>query len=96
MLIGAVVMVVNAILSLFGSAIAAILGLIPHLSPPAWLSSVGSSLAVVTGALSGSTAWLPWSFLELGIALSLAGVGLAVAVRGFRIVASFLTLGGGS
>jgi hypothetical protein len=89
-------MIVNAFLSVLGGVIAGVLGLMPHLAVPSWISGVGSSLSTVTGALSGSSAWVPWDILELGLAVTFAGIGISVAVRGIRIAASFATLGGGS
>jgi hypothetical protein len=89
-------MVIDAILNVLSGAIAGLLGLMPHLAVPSWISSVGDALSTVTSALGATSAWLPWDILELGIVVSLAGVGLSVAVRGIRIAASFLTLGGGS
>lgn len=89
-------MIISALMSLFGSVIAGILGLMPHLSPPAWFSDATGALGTVTGALSGTSSWLPWNYLTLGVAVALLGVGLGAAIRGIRIVASFLTLGGGS
>lgn len=89
-------MIVSFLLNLFGGVIAWLLGLLPHLSPPSWLDDAAGALSTVLSSLNGSSAWVPWSYLLLGVGLVLSSVAVAVAIRGFRIVASFLTLGGGS
>jgi hypothetical protein len=89
-------MIVNAILNLVGSLINGLFDIMPHLAVPSWISGISSNLATVTGALSGTSNWLPWDVLALGVALTLSGVGVGVAIKGIRIVASFLTAGGGS
>lgn len=81
---------------MLGSVISAILGLIPDFPVPDWLSSAGGFVGTVTSALSGSSAWLPWSTLILAVGLVMAAYAAAVVIRGVRIALSFLTLGGGS
>jgi hypothetical protein len=89
-------MVVNALLSMFADALSWLLSLMPHLSVPTWLTTAGTTLTGLLNGLSGTSGWLPWIPLEASIGLALAAVGISVAIRGVRIVASFLTLGGGS
>lgn len=88
-------MVTDAIIKAFAAIAAAVMGALPHFAVPSWLTQAGSLVATITGALTGTSAWLPWTALGLAVALVLASVGIAIAIRGVRIAASFLTLGGG-
>lgn len=89
-------MIIDAILGLLATVVSWILGLLPHLAVPSWLSGLSSQIATITAGLSGTTGWVPWSLLFLAVGLALAAALVSVAIRGFRIAASFLTLGGGS
>jgi hypothetical protein len=89
-------MVVKGFLNVLSGVLVWLLGLLPHLAVPSWLSSLGGSLATISSGLSGTTGWVPWGELFIAVALALSAIGISVAVRGFRIVASFLTLGGGA
>ncbi len=67
----------------------------PTFTVPDFLSSVQSGIASINGDISGMDAWIP---LSDAVAVTLAVVGVfaaALAIKVLRIVASFLTLGGG-
>jgi hypothetical protein len=68
----------------------------PHLAVPAFITTAGTAMTSLTSGLSGTTGWLPWTVVEAAIALALGALALSVVIRGIRIAASFLTLGGGS
>jgi hypothetical protein len=88
--------IVSGILSLVKAVLVGLLGALPHLAVPSWLTSIGSFVGTITSGLGGTAGWVPWGLLSLAVTLALAAVGLSVAIRGIRIAASFLTLGGGS
>lgn len=89
-------MVISGFLSVLGTVLTWVLGLLPHFGVPSWFSGLGSAVATVSGALSGTSSWVPWTAVMVGLGVIFAAVGVSVAIRGFRIVASFLTAGGGS
>lgn len=88
-------MITGFIVNLLATFVGWILSLLPDWSPPSWLTTLGGFAAQVASSLSGSSAFLPWNLLFIAIALVMGTYLVATAVRGFRIVASFLTFGGG-
>ncbi len=78
-------MIIDAILGLLATVVSWILGLLPHLAVPSWLSGLSSQIATITAGLSGTTGWVPWSLLFLAVGLALAAALVSVAIRGFRI-----------
>ena len=64
--------------------------------PPEWISSITTWLGQLMGSVSGLGAWLPW-----GIAITVAGVVLALwlagfVIKGLRWVLGLIpTMGGG-
>ena len=89
-------MIISLIIKLFVSVVQGLLSLLPHFDPPSWVSDVGTAAGTVAGALSGSSAWLPWNALFVAVGVVMACYVAAGGIRIFRIVASFVTLGGGS
>lgn len=69
---------------------------LPALPVPAWLSGGAANVASVLGTAGQLGYWVPFSVAAVVVssvvACLLAGLGIKVA----RIVASFLTVGGGS
>lgn len=93
-------MVTDAILNVVTSVVSWIVGLLPTLTFPSALTDTGTGSvhATMTGAVSSLwslDAFLPVSQLVAAAALVLAALLLSVTVRIVRIVASFITLGGG-
>lgn len=89
-------MVTEAVLGVLASIVAWIGSNLGVPSPPAFLTDLPGYVATAASYLASTGAWFPWS-LVLTIATAHAAVLLAaLAVKVFRIVASFLTLGGGS
>lgn len=88
-------MVVDLLLKVVQGMVAWTLGLLPHLAVPDWLTQGIATFDSLLSGLSGTQGWLPWTALSLAIGLALAAAAVTVAIRGFRIVLSFLTLGGG-
>ena len=89
-------MVTDAILNLFSTIIGSLLGALPTITVPGWLSSASGFASTIAGYGSGLGVWIP-----AGLIMTVAGALLLAWLAGFgvklaRIVASFLTLGGGS
>lgn len=94
-------MVTSAVLSVLSNVVTWVLGLIPHITLPTYLTATGAGSlnGTLTSAVSGLwsiDAFIPVTQLIAAAVLVLAALGLAVTVRVVRIVASFATLGGGS
>jgi hypothetical protein len=73
-----------------------VLASFPTVTVPGWLASAPGVTDALVDRLGGLGAWFPFSVLGavLGSAVLIAGV--ALTIRVVRIVASFLTLGGGA
>lgn len=89
-------MIIEGLVSVVVGIIGGIIGLLPDLTPPSWLTNQTGAVGTVMGWFTGLGAWVP-----LGLVMSVAGSVLACMVIGLviklvRIVASFLTAGGGS
>jgi uncharacterized membrane protein (UPF0136 family) len=79
----------------FLSLVGLVLGFFPSWAAPSWLSTVVSAAESMTVA-AADLAWLvPVRELGLALALVVASLGVALGIRVIRIVASFLTAGGG-
>lgn len=90
-------MVTKWILDVVTDFIAWVLGLFPSVDVPVWMTTtVPDALATLNGYLVAIDAWLPFAHAATALLLVLAALTAAVALKGVRIVASFLTAGGGS
>lgn len=89
-------MVTEALIGLVGWVVEQILGVLPTIPVPSWASSSSGALATVFQAAGAIGGWVPLGLLGtvLGalLAIHLAAFGIKIA----RIIASFLTAGGGS
>ena len=81
------------VLGAFVSAVAGLFSFIP--APPAWITDIPSYVSAVAVWFAGTSPWLPWSLLMTILALWSLTIVAAVTIRLVRIVASFLTAGGG-
>jgi hypothetical protein len=57
---------------------------------------VQQGIGTVLGYATGFGHWIPWNVVGPALALCIAGMVTAGGIRLVRIIASFLTLGGGS
>jgi hypothetical protein len=87
--------ITDLIFAFFADVVGIVLGLLPVISPPSWLGADGAIATVLTYAGSMG-AWFP-AALTLSV---ISGVfvlwGIGFTIKVVRIVASFLTMGGGS
>jgi hypothetical protein len=79
-------MITNAIISVFASVAAFLLGLLPSWTLPSWLTGTGSGTlsgwAGSVGAyMRGWDGWIPWSDIAIAVGLLFAVVAIVVGVR---------------
>lgn len=89
-------MIVKWFLQVLFAVLGWLLSLFPTVAVPSWVTDESSNFATWLGYAQGMGAWLP-----LGLAFTVIGVVFICVAAGFtirvvRIVASFLTLGGGA
>lgn len=80
----------------FSALVNFVLGLLPTVSPPSWLTDGSGYLATIWGYGAGLGAWIPWSLVGVVFAAVLVCIGIGFGIKVVRIVASFATIGGGS
>ena len=88
-------MVTAAIWDAVTSFVAWLLGLFPTISMPSWVDSIATYAAQGIDTANGFHNWLPLSALRNGLVFVLACSAMVLTVRGFRIVLSLFTGGGG-
>jgi hypothetical protein len=89
-------MITNAVLGALLSVSGWLVGLFPDAELPGWLAEIPTQVAAVGQYLGGTAAWFPWNTVGLAVASVLVACGVGLVLKLVRIVASFLTLGGGS
>lgn len=89
-------MVTDALLDLLRSIVSALLGTLPLVTVPSWLASGSAAASDIAAMGSGLGVWIPAGLIMTVTGALLAAWLAGFAVKGVRIVASFLTLGGGS
>lgn len=89
-------MIFEAIVSVFAGFVSWVFSLLPNDDPPAWLLSSTGALRTVWSYAAGLGAWIPWDVAGYVVAAVLSCVGIGLAIKVLRIVASFFTAGGGS
>lgn len=89
-------MITEALMTLAASLVSFVFGLVPVPEVPDFLAAVPGYFDALAPYLSGTDAWIPWSLLMAVIAAAAAALLTGIGIRLVRIVASFLTLGGGA
>lgn len=74
----------------------ALMGALPDLDPPSWIGGGASSVATVMSNARSLGAWVPIEIFAVVVGAVLACLVVGVGIKVTRIVASFLTVGGGS
>lgn len=89
-------MVTDALLDFVAWLVETVVGWFPDSEPPTWLAQIGNMGAVLGDGVNSMGAWLPigLGFQVIQAVVVCLGVGLLIKVA--RIVASFVTAGGGS
>jgi hypothetical protein len=89
-------MVTDAVIGFFFNVINSVLGLLPTITVPDWLSSADGPIATVLGYAGSMGAWFPSTLVLTVVTAVLATWAIGFVIKLVRIVASFFTLGGGS
>ena len=89
-------MIFEWILGLLGSALHGLFGLMPHVDVPGWLTSISGPIGTVFAQAASMGVWFPMGLLGTVTAAVFAAWLVGFGIKLVRIVASFLTLGGGS
>lgn len=91
-------MVTGLLLAALVTVVTALLDLLPALELPAYIADghLAQMVAGVAGSLDGLGGWLPGSHLAAAAGLVAAAFAVSLVVHLTRLVASFLTLGGGA
>lgn len=88
-------MITGWLAQLFGSLLHLLFGALPVIAVPSWLSTSGPMATVFADAASMGV-WVPTTLMVTVLTALLAAWLAGFAIKVARIVASFLTVGGGS
>lgn len=89
-------MVTQWILEWFSAGIAWLGGILTLPSPPSFVTDLPGYVATASSYLVGTGAWIPWTVVIAVLTVYVTCLVAGLAAKLARIVASFLTLGGGS
>ena len=89
-------MVTQGILAAYAWFVSFLGGLISFPAVPAFVGDAAGYASTVGGYVSSTGAWIPWPILGAVLSAYAACLAAALIVKTVRIVASFVTLGGGS
>lgn len=89
-------MVTDAVVGWFSTFLAWIGSQVTLPTVPAFFGDLAGYVATAAGYVAGTGAWMPWSVMVTVIGVWAACLLVALGVKVVRIVASFLTAGGGS
>lgn len=90
-------MITDSLLGWFAAALVALLDALPTL--PGWAGDVlASAPGYIDGLVDNANQWaylVPWDAAALGVLVAFVGIQIGILVKVVRIVASYVTLGGG-
>jgi hypothetical protein len=89
-------MVTDAILGWLASFVGWIGSNLGLPDPPAFLTDLPGYVATASQYVAGTGAWFPWALVITIVGIWATVLLVSLSVKVFRIIASFLTLGGGS
>lgn len=89
-------MITEALGNWFLGLVAALLSFLPTNSPPEWLTTIGGAVGTVYGYASLMGAWFPVTLVRNVALAVIASILIGFVIKVVRIVASFVTVGGGS
>jgi hypothetical protein len=72
-----------------------LLAQVPVVPVPSWFADAGTALTGVTSHIGGLGAWFPFGLLGTVLAAFFTILAVGFSIKILRIIASFLTLGGG-
>lgn len=88
-------MITGLIAKAFAALAHLVMGALPVVEVPSWMSTTGP-MATIFGYASSMGVWVPTTLLVTVLAALLAAWLLGFGIKLARIVASFMTVGGGS
>lgn len=89
-------MITDAILNFFLGIVGSLLSFLPTNAPPAWLTSIGGAVGTIYGYSAQMGVWFPVTLVRNVVLATLAAMLTGFVIKVGRIVASFITVGGGS
>jgi hypothetical protein len=89
-------MITDTLLNFFLGIVGSILSFLPTNEPPAWLTSTGGAVGTIYGYASQMGVWFPVTLVRNVVLAVLAAWLAGWVIKAVRIVASFVTVGGGS
>lgn len=89
-------MITEALIDFFFAVLSLPFAVMPDWAPPSWVTDAGGVLGTVVEGGASLGAWIPWGTVGIVVAAIFTSIGVAFGIKVARIVASFLTLGGGS
>jgi hypothetical protein len=87
--------IVEWLFGAFESILHVVLGALPVVEVPTWMDTTGP-MATVFGYAASMGVWVPTTLLVTVLGALLAAWLMGFAIKAIRIVASFMTVGGGS
>jgi len=87
--------IVERLIDVWAAFVTFIAGLLDWIPVPVWFADLPGYVTTVGGYLTGTGVWLPWALLMTVISAWLLALAAALVIRLVRIVASFMTGGGG-
>jgi len=88
--------IVEAIVRVAVGLVRMILNLLPNTPAPAWLADGDGVLQTIWSYGAGLGAWVPWTTFSTVFAAVMLCLSVSLTIRLVRVIASFLTGGGGS
>lgn len=89
-------MITAKLLDFLGALVSFVTGLLPTMPVPGWVDGASGHLTTILGYGAGLGAWIPWQIAGIVFGSLMIALGISFGIKVARIVASFLTLGGGS
>lgn len=89
-------MIVEWLLSLATSLVEGLLSALPTFNPPSWIADGASSVSSVLTTAGSLGHWVPLPLFGVVVAAVLTSLTVGLGIKIVRIVASFMTVGGGS
>ena len=89
-------MITTYIVGWWGSFVGWLGGTVHLPAVPSFLGDLAGYVATAGSYVASTGAWIPWSLMVTVIGVWAACLGAGLAVKVVRIIASFLTAGGGS
>ncbi len=89
-------MIIQWLAGALSSVLTWLIGIFPAPTLPSWLTAAPSAISGWVAQLDGFGNWLPLDVVSGAVAFALVVLGIGGAIKLLRIIASFLSAGGGS